>query len=76
VCRFSSAPLGRGGTNVNVVPNRLPKHPDEQAFRFNERQDKDARQCRMASGAIAVKRLAYRPFTGKVDTEYHQRREE
>jgi transposase-like protein len=63
-----------GGTYVSVDPDHLSKYLDEQAFRFNEREQKDAGRFRTASGSIAGKRLTYRKLTGKDDPEYQPRR--
>jgi transposase-like protein len=63
-----------GGTYVSVDPDHLPKYLGEQAFRFNEREDKDAGRFRTASGSIAGRRLTHRELTGKDNPEQQPRR--
>lgn len=58
--------LKRGikGTYVSVEPYHLFRYLDEQAFRFNNREAKDAGRFVATAGAIAGKRLTYRELTG------------
>lgn len=58
--------LKRGikGTYVSVEPYHLFRYLDEQAFRFNNREAKDAGRFALATGAIAGKRLTYTDLTG------------
>jgi transposase-like protein len=55
------------GTYVSVEPFHLFRYLDEQAFRFNERKDKDGDQGRFlkAIRGIFGKRLTYANLTGK-----------
>jgi hypothetical protein len=59
------------GTYVSVESFHLFRHPDEQAFRYNERKRTDARvktdgeRFIDVTGAIIGKRLAYEKPTGK-----------
>lgn len=59
--------LKRGikGTYVSVEPFHLFRYPDEQAFRFNTRQGKDADRFVEAVGSIMGKRLTFDELTGK-----------
>ena len=61
--------LKRGirGTYISVEPFHLFRYLDEQAFRFNERENNDA--GRFLTGIIGVigKRLQYAKLTGKQD---------
>ena len=69
-----------GGENATIALAIIYlTHPadsglDEQAFRFNERQDKDVGRFRTASGSISGKRLTYKALTGKDDPEQQPRR--
>ena len=55
------------GTYVNVEPFHLFRYCDEQAFRFNERKDKNGDQGRFlkAMRGMIGKRLTYANLTGK-----------
>jgi transposase-like protein len=59
--------LKRGirGTYVSVEPYHLFRYLDEQAFRFNEREGKDADRFSKTLGAVAGRRLTYDELTGK-----------
>lgn len=59
--------LKRGikGTYVSVEPFHLFRYLDEQAFRFNTRQGKDADRFVEAVGSIAGKRLTFDELIGK-----------
>jgi transposase-like protein len=56
------------GTYVSVDPVHLDRYLDEQAFRFNERDDKDGDRFRKVVSSVAGKRLTYAELTGKNDT--------
>ena len=58
--------LKRGikGTYVSVEPYHLFRYLDEQAFRFNEREGKDADRFGKALGSVAGRRLTYSTLTG------------
>ncbi len=53
------------GTYVSVEPFHLFRYLDEQAFRFNEREGKDADRFGEALGSVAGRRLTYSELTGK-----------
>jgi transposase-like protein len=53
------------GTYVSVDPAHLDRYLDEQAFRFNERDDKDGGRFRKVVSSVARKRLTYAELTGK-----------
>jgi transposase-like protein len=57
------------GTYVNVEPFHLFRYLDEQAFRFNERKDKEGDKGRFmkAIAGIIGKRLTFANLTGKDD---------
>ncbi|MGI8540192.1 MAG: IS1595 family transposase [Rubrobacteraceae bacterium] len=57
--------LKRGikGTYVSVEPYHLFRYLDEQAFRFNERDGKDADRFGKTLGAVAGRRLTYSELT-------------
>jgi hypothetical protein len=59
--------LKRGikGTYVSVEPYHLFRYLDEQAFRFNEREGKDADRFAKTLGTVAGRRLTYDELTGK-----------
>jgi transposase-like protein len=58
---------GLNGTYVSVEPYHLFRYVDEQAFRFNNRNDmKDADRFNAVLGQIVGKRLTYAELTGKV----------
>lgn len=58
---------GIGGTYVSVEPFHLFRYLDEQAFRYNNRKDKnDADRFSMALSQVTGKRLTYAEVTGKV----------
>jgi hypothetical protein len=63
---------GLSGTYVAVEPFHLFRYVDEQAFRFNNRKDKngnkmtDADRFQLALSQIAGKRLTFKEVTGKV----------
>lgn len=54
------------GTYVSVEPYHLFRYLDEQAFRFNERKDKEGDRGRFwtAMGGVAGRRLTYKELTG------------
>lgn len=53
------------GTYVNVEPFHLFRYLDEQAFRFNEREDTDAGRFMKALHGVVGKGLKYADLTGK-----------
>ena len=62
--------LKRGihGTYVSVEPFHLFRYLDEQAFRFNNREESDDSGRFLAAVRQAVgKRLTYKQLTGKVE---------
>jgi len=63
--------LKRGikGTYVSVEPFHLFRYLDEQSFRFNERQGKDADRFAKVTGQVAGKRLTYKELTGKLNDD-------
>jgi transposase-like protein len=57
---------GLNGTYVSVEPFHLFRYLDEQAFRFNNRNDmKDFDRFRLALSQIVGKRLTYKEVSGK-----------
>lgn len=58
------------GTYVNVEPFHLFRYLDEQAFRFNERENSDAVRFMKAMTGIIGKSLTYAKLTGKDDSNY------
>ena len=58
---------GIGGTYVSVEPFHLFRYLDEQAFRYNNREDKsDSDRFSAVMSQVAGKRLTYAEVTGKV----------
>ena len=53
------------GTYVSVDPIHLDRYLDEQAFRFNERDDKDGGRFRKVVSSVTGKRLMYKELIGK-----------
>jgi transposase-like protein len=53
------------GTYVNVEPFHLFRYLDEQAFRFNERENSDSVRFMKAMAGIIGKSLTYAKLTGK-----------
>jgi transposase-like protein len=53
------------GTYVNVEPFHLFRYLDEQAFRFNEREDTDKGRFMKAMAGIIGKSLTFAQLTGK-----------
>ena len=67
--------LKRGikGTYVSVEPFHLFRYLDEQAFRFNNRNDMDdGDRFRLAMSKIVGKRLTYAQLTGKTQGDTRQ----
>ncbi len=62
--------LKRGihGTYVSVEPYHLFRYLDEQAFRFNEREGKDADRFAKTLGGVAARRVTYDELTGKPES--------
>ena len=55
-----------GGTYVSVEPFHLFRYVDEQAFRYNNREDKtDFDRFKIALSQIVGKRLTYKALIGK-----------
>ena len=52
------------GTYVSVDPVHLGRYLDEQAFRFNERDDNDGGRFRKVASSIAGKRITYKELIG------------
>ena len=58
---------GLNGTYVSVEPFHLFRYLDEQAFRFNHRQEMgDFDRFRLALSQIVGKRLTYAELSGKL----------
>lgn len=57
------------GTYVSVEPYHLFRYLDEQAFRFNEREQSDAQRFQVAMKQIVGRRLTYKALTGKIEAE-------
>ena len=58
---------GLTGTYVSVEPFHLERYVDEQAFRYNNRKNKnDGDRFKLALSKVAGKRLTYAKLTGKV----------
>ena len=58
---------GLTGTYISVEPFHLFRYIDEQAFRYNNRKDKnDAQRLTQVLSQVAGKRLTYAEVTGKV----------
>ena len=58
---------GINGTYVSIEPFHLFRYVDEQAFRFNNREDmNDADRFSLAVSQIIGKRLTYKELTGNV----------
>jgi beta-glucanase (GH16 family) len=58
---------GLHGTYISVEPFQLDRYVDEQAFRYNNREEKDDYdRFALAVSQIVGKRLAYAELTGKV----------
>lgn len=53
------------GTYVSVEPFHLFRYLDEQTFRFNNRETKDARRFAGVMGQVSGKRVTYKRLTGK-----------
>jgi hypothetical protein len=53
------------GTYVSVDPVHLDRYLDEQAFRFNEREQNDGTRFRKVSVSVAGRRLTYEELIGK-----------
>jgi transposase-like protein len=52
------------GTYVNVEPYHLGRYLDEQAFRFNEREDNDAGRFKSVLSSVSGRRLTYKELIG------------
>jgi len=53
------------GTYVSVEPFHLFRYLDEQAFRFNNREDQDSERFVKVAASVFGKRLTYAELTGK-----------
>lgn len=56
---------GISGTYVSVEPFHLFRYLDEQAFRFNNREARDADRFEVALSGILGRRVSYKELTGK-----------
>ncbi len=56
------------GTYVSVEPFHLFRYLDEQTFRFNERDGKDADRFATVLGNVSGKRVTYKELTGKTES--------
>jgi transposase-like protein len=52
------------GTYVSVEPYHLGRYLDEQAFRFNEREDNDAGRFKSVLSSVSGRRLTYKELIG------------
>lgn len=52
------------GTYVSVEPFHLGRYLDEQALRFNEREQNDGGRFRTVLSSVAGRRLTYKELTG------------
>jgi transposase-like protein len=57
------------GTYVSVDPVHLTRYLDEQAFRFNEREDVDGGRFRKVVSSVSGKRLTYKDLIGHAEPE-------
>jgi len=57
------------GTYVNCEPFHLFRYSDEQAFRFNEREDTDSGRFLKAVKGIVGRSLTFNSLTGKDQAE-------
>jgi len=57
------------GTHVSIEPFHVAAYVDSEAFRFNNREVKDADRFKLAMLGISGKRLTYNSLTGKNNTE-------
>lgn len=60
---------GLNGTYVSVEPYHLFRYLDEQMYRFNNREVKDADRFRDAVSGIADRRVTWKELTGKLAAE-------
>ncbi len=59
---------GLNGTYISVEPFHLFRYIDEQAFRYNNREDmNDPDRFKAVMSQIVGKRLTYAALTGKLD---------
>ena len=69
---WSLVKRGLNGTYVSVEPYHLFRYLDEQAFRYNNRKDRDGEKMedydrfRIAMSQIVGKRLTWNQLTGKL----------
>ncbi len=54
---------------MSVEPFHLFRYLDEQAFRFNEREGKDADRFARTLSAVSGRRLTYSELTGETASE-------
>jgi transposase-like protein len=52
------------GTYVSVEPYHLGRYLDEQAFRFNEREDNDLGRFKSVLSSVSGRRLTYKELFG------------
>ena len=57
------------GTYVSIEPFHLFRYLDEQAFRFNEREDNDGGRFKNAIKGIVGRRVTYKALTGALEPE-------
>jgi transposase-like protein len=57
------------GTYVSVDSVHLERYLDEQAFRFNERKDRDGGRFRKVVSQVAGKRVTYKELIGDAGTQ-------
>ena len=55
------------GSYVSVEPFHLRRYLDEQVFRFNARDGRDAERFVVVASALADKRLTYQQLIGEGD---------
>jgi len=58
---------GLNGTYVAVEPFHMDAYVDEQAFRYNNRKQTDAKRFEKVLSQVAGRRLTYNDLTGKVE---------
>jgi transposase-like protein len=57
------------GTYVSVMPFHLFRYLDEEAFRYNKREGKDADRFSKVLSSVVGRRLTYRKLTGNDQTQ-------
>lgn len=64
------------GTYVSVEPFHLFRYVDEQAFRYNNRKDKDGDRFLGVAANMVGKRVTYRKLTGKLREKGNEKQSE